>query len=181
MRYVSTRGRSPAIGFWDAVLAGLAPDGGLYIPESWPSFTTDEIAALGPDLVKVAKILKDMLPPPPPAGPSALLGLVLVASVATAGCTQEKQLALVEILALLDVLHHFCVDEFVFPAQLHPGDRCELLAFALQQLRGTNGDMRFKVFDMRNGSTLSPAIRRALRHASIGPYELEVVQHVSFY
>jgi len=45
MRYVSTRGRSPAIGFWDAVLAGLAPDGGLYIPESWPSFTPDEIAA----------------------------------------------------------------------------------------------------------------------------------------
>jgi threonine synthase len=34
MRYVSTRGQSPAIGFWDAVLAGLAPDGGLYIPAS---------------------------------------------------------------------------------------------------------------------------------------------------
>ena len=32
MRYVSTRGQSPAIGFWDAVLAGLAPDGGLYMP-----------------------------------------------------------------------------------------------------------------------------------------------------
>jgi threonine synthase len=45
MRYVSTRGQSPAIGFWDAVLAGLAPDGGLYIPESWPTFTAQEIAA----------------------------------------------------------------------------------------------------------------------------------------
>jgi threonine synthase len=45
MRYVSTRGQSPAIGFWDAVLAGLAPDGGLYIPETWPRFTADEIAA----------------------------------------------------------------------------------------------------------------------------------------
>ena len=45
MRYVSTRGQAPAIGFWDAVLAGLAPDGGLYIPESWPRFTADEIAA----------------------------------------------------------------------------------------------------------------------------------------
>jgi len=45
MRYVSTRGEAPAIGFWDAVLAGLAPDGGLYIPQEWPRFTTAEIAA----------------------------------------------------------------------------------------------------------------------------------------
>jgi threonine synthase len=45
MRYVSTRGEAPAIGFWDAVLAGLAPDGGLYIPQEWPRFTADEIAA----------------------------------------------------------------------------------------------------------------------------------------
>ena len=45
MRYVSTRGQAPAIGFWDAVLAGLAPDGGLYIPETWPTFTAVEIAA----------------------------------------------------------------------------------------------------------------------------------------
>jgi threonine synthase len=45
MRYVSTRGQAPAVGFVDAVLAGLAPDGGLYVPESWPAFTHDEIAA----------------------------------------------------------------------------------------------------------------------------------------
>jgi hypothetical protein len=45
MRYVSTRGESPSIGFLDAVLAGLAPDGGLYVPERWPTFTPEEIAA----------------------------------------------------------------------------------------------------------------------------------------
>jgi threonine synthase len=44
MRYISTRGRSPAVGFVDAVLAGLAPDGGLYIPEAWPTFTREQIA-----------------------------------------------------------------------------------------------------------------------------------------
>jgi threonine synthase len=44
-RYISTRGQSPAIGFLDAVLAGLAPDGGLYSPQVWPSFTPQEIAA----------------------------------------------------------------------------------------------------------------------------------------
>lgn len=44
MRYISTRGQAPAVGFVDAVLAGLAPDGGLYVPQTWPSFTADEIA-----------------------------------------------------------------------------------------------------------------------------------------
>jgi threonine synthase len=36
MRYISTRGAAPPVSFLDAVLAGLAPDGGLYVPESWP-------------------------------------------------------------------------------------------------------------------------------------------------
>lgn len=41
MRYVSTRGESPAVSFFDAVLAGLAPDGGLYVPETWPTELDD--------------------------------------------------------------------------------------------------------------------------------------------
>lgn len=45
MRYVSTRGQAPAVGFIDAVLSGLAPDGGLYVPEEWPSFSREEISA----------------------------------------------------------------------------------------------------------------------------------------
>ena len=45
MRYVSTRGQAPAVGFVDAVLGGLAPDGGLYVPEAWPTFSPAEIAA----------------------------------------------------------------------------------------------------------------------------------------
>ena len=36
MRYVSTRGRAPELGFCDALLAGLATDGGLYVPQAWP-------------------------------------------------------------------------------------------------------------------------------------------------
>jgi threonine synthase len=45
LKYVSTRGEAPALGFSDVLLAGLARDGGLYVPESWPSFTAAEIAA----------------------------------------------------------------------------------------------------------------------------------------
>ncbi len=44
MRYVSTRGQAPAVGFVDAVLGGLAPDGGLYVPEAWPQISPAEIA-----------------------------------------------------------------------------------------------------------------------------------------
>ena len=37
MRYVSTRGRAPELGFADVLLAGLAADGGLYVPAEWPA------------------------------------------------------------------------------------------------------------------------------------------------
>ena len=39
MRYVSTRGEAPPLGFIDVTLAGLARDGGLYVPETWPKLT----------------------------------------------------------------------------------------------------------------------------------------------
>ncbi len=46
MRYVSTRGNAPTLDFEGATLAGLASDGGLYLPETWPALTTGEIANL---------------------------------------------------------------------------------------------------------------------------------------
>ena len=46
MRYVSTRGEAPVLGFRDVVLTGLARDGGLYVPEAWPRLTPEEIADL---------------------------------------------------------------------------------------------------------------------------------------
>ncbi len=46
MKYVSTRGRAPVLPFDDVVLAGLACDGGLYLPLTWPKWTPEELAAL---------------------------------------------------------------------------------------------------------------------------------------
>ncbi len=55
MRYVSTRGRAPELGFEDVLLTGLARDGGLYVPAEWPRLTHDEIADLaGLPYVEVA-------------------------------------------------------------------------------------------------------------------------------
>ena len=46
MRYVSTRGEAPTLGFLDAMLAGLARDGGLYAPETVPNISPQAISAL---------------------------------------------------------------------------------------------------------------------------------------
>ncbi|RYY47931.1 MAG: threonine synthase [Sphingomonadales bacterium] len=61
MRYKSTRGTAPNLGFRDVTLAGLASDGGLYVPESWPSFTAEQIADLK-GLSYVETAVRVMLP-----------------------------------------------------------------------------------------------------------------------
>lgn len=45
MKYVSTRGQAPTLDFGDVLLAGLASDGGLYVPEKLPTFSQEEIAS----------------------------------------------------------------------------------------------------------------------------------------
>ena len=55
MRYVSTRGRAPVLDFEGVLLAGLASDGGLYVPERWPALGRDEAAGFrGRDYADVA-------------------------------------------------------------------------------------------------------------------------------
>jgi threonine synthase len=44
LQYVSTRGEAPTLGFIDVTLAGLARDGGLYMPQSWPRLSPETIA-----------------------------------------------------------------------------------------------------------------------------------------
>ena len=50
MRYISTRhgsqGNPAPLGFEDIMLAGLARDGGLYLPAEWPQFSMAEIAVM---------------------------------------------------------------------------------------------------------------------------------------
>ena len=46
MTYHSTRGQAPILGFDDVLLSGLARDGGLYLPQTWPRFESSEIKAM---------------------------------------------------------------------------------------------------------------------------------------
>ena len=69
MRYISTRGLAPVLDFPGALLAGLAEDGGLYVPEAWPRFSPADWRALRglpyPDLaVRVMRpFIGDSIPP----------------------------------------------------------------------------------------------------------------------
>ncbi len=46
MKYVSTRGQAPTLSFSEILLGGLAPDGGLYLPQSYPRFSAAELSVL---------------------------------------------------------------------------------------------------------------------------------------
>ncbi|MEO0062665.1 MAG: hypothetical protein RLZZ08_1225 [Pseudomonadota bacterium] len=61
MEYISTRGSAPALDFEGATLAGLASDGGLYVPREWPRFSQAEIAGMA-GLSYVELAVKVMMP-----------------------------------------------------------------------------------------------------------------------
>ena len=44
MNFISTRGKAPATSLGAAIAAGLAPDGGLYVPEALPAFSIGDFA-----------------------------------------------------------------------------------------------------------------------------------------
>lgn len=46
MKYISTRSGAPELGFEDVLLSGLASDGGLYVPKTWPQFSASDIQNL---------------------------------------------------------------------------------------------------------------------------------------
>lgn len=68
MKYISTRGQAPALNFEQVLLTGLAADGGLYVPESLPTFSREDIAAMAeldyPQLAQkiITPFLDDCIP-----------------------------------------------------------------------------------------------------------------------
>jgi threonine synthase len=58
LKFISTRGEAPALSFEGALMAALAPDGGLFMPEAWPRLAPGEIASLaGLDYADAAYLL----------------------------------------------------------------------------------------------------------------------------
>ncbi|MBM3805508.1 MAG: threonine synthase [Actinobacteria bacterium] len=57
MQYISTRGSAPKIGFQDVLLAGLARDGGLYVPEQWPKLRSGAQTATKQYAIRAAEVM----------------------------------------------------------------------------------------------------------------------------
>jgi len=82
LAYVSTRGDAPALGFADAMLAGLARDGGLYVPQNWPTLSHEAIADMaGRPYAEVAEAV--IAPFVGDAIPAAKLGEMIREAYAT--------------------------------------------------------------------------------------------------
>ena len=62
VRYRSTRGNSAGLSFEDVLLSGLAPDGGLYIPESWPQLSVEDLSGY-PDRMSYPELALQIIQP----------------------------------------------------------------------------------------------------------------------
>jgi threonine synthase len=102
--HVSTRGEAPAIGFTDALLTGLARDGGLYVPEAWPTLSGETIEGFaGRPYAAVAKtVLGPLMAEVPAADLSRMIDEAYAAFRHPAVCP-VKQLG--DNLFLLELFH----------------------------------------------------------------------------
>src|ERR1700724_3681010 len=98
--FVSSRGRAPAAGFSGAVLQGLAPDGGLYVPLTWPRLAPPDFEGEPSDLASVAARLLAPFVAGDPLAP-------MLSSVAAEAFTFPAPLVPVEARGRLSVLELF--------------------------------------------------------------------------
>ncbi|MFS8038739.1 threonine synthase [Xanthobacter sp. AM11] len=155
MRYVSTRGEAPVLSFSDALLAGLARDGGLYVPEAWPSLSADEIAALaGKPYAAVAKAV--IGPFVAGALPERVLDLMI--TDAYAGFRHPAVTPLVQIAP-----NRFVLELFHGPTLAFKDVAMQLLARLMDHVLAERG-ARATIVGATSGDTGSAAIE-AFRHS----------------
>ncbi|MFG1384072.1 threonine synthase [Xanthobacter versatilis] len=163
MRYVSTRGEAPVLSFSDALLAGLARDGGLYLPEAWPTLSRDEIAALaGKPYAAVAKavigpFVGDALPP---------RALDLMIDDAYAGFRHPAVAPLTQIGA-----NRFLLELFHGPTLAFKDVAMQLLARLMDHVLASRGS-RATIVGATSGDTGSAAIEAFRRSDAVDVFIL---------
>ncbi len=149
MRYVSTRGEAPELGFEDALLAGLARDGGLYVPKTWPRLKPDAIAAFaGQPFAEVAASVLE----PFAQGAMARSQLIALARDAYARFGHPAVAPLVQIdrnLWILELFHG--------PTLAFKDVAMQLLARLMDRVLGARGE-RVTVVGATSGDTGGAAI-----------------------
>ncbi|WP_181699294.1 threonine synthase [Chthonobacter albigriseus] len=151
MKYVSTRGTAPHLSFSDVVLAGLARDGGLYLPESWPSFSAKEIADLAG--LPYAEVAYRVIHPFVDGDiPDATLRAMIEASYSPAVFRHPAVTPLVQLGA-----NHFVLELFHGPTLAFKDVAMQLLARLMDHVLGTRGQ-KATIVGATSGDTGGAAI-----------------------
>jgi threonine synthase len=149
MEYISTRGSAPALDFAGATLAGLAADGGLYVPREWPSFSRDEIAAMAglpyPELA--ARIMAPFVAPSMSEERLRELCEVAYGRFAHAAVTPLKQLD----------EQHWLLELFHGPTLAFKDVALQLLGLLFEEFLA-RGDQNLTIVGATSGDTGSAAI-----------------------
>ena len=149
MEYVSTRGSAPALDFEGATLAGLASDGGLYVPREWPRFSEGEIAGMAglPYAQLAAKIMQPFVGDS--LTPQRLLELTTEAygRFAHTAVTPLKQLD----------QQHWLLELFHGPTLAFKDVALQLLGLLFEEFLGRGGDP-LTIVGATSGDTGSAAI-----------------------
>jgi threonine synthase len=170
MDYISTRGSAPALDFVGVTLAGLASDGGLYVPREWPRFTESEIAAMA-GLAYAALAQKVMQPfVGDSLTPERLLGLTTQAygRFAHKAVTPLKQLD----------QQHWLLELFHGPTLAFKDVALQLLGLLFEEFLGRGGDP-LTIVGATSGDTGSAAIDAVAGRAQVEIFMLHPKGRVS--
>ena len=170
MEYISTRGCAPARDFADATLAGLASDGGLYLPRAWPRFTPGEIAAMAglPYAELAARVMQPFVGDS--LTPARLLELTTQAygGFAHAAVTPLKQLD----------QQHWLLELFHGPTLAFKDVALQLLGLLFEEFLARGGDP-LTIVGATSGDTGSAAIDAVAGRARIDIFMIHPKGRVS--
>jgi threonine synthase len=170
MDYVSTRGGAPTLNFEGATLAGLASDGGLYVPQSWPKLDRDQIAGLaGKSYVETAVTVMA----PFVAGSLTQDDLRTLCTAAYASFAHDAVTPLVQ----LDHQHWF-LELFHGPTLAFKDVALQLLGQMFEKFLGAR-DTHLTIIGATSGDTGSAAIEAVAGRAKIDIFMLHPEGRVS--
>ncbi len=158
MRYVSTRGQAPEMDFAGVLLAGLAADGGLYMPQSWPRFSASELKSLRglpyPELA--AKIIA-----PFAAGSIEYPDLLAMCRRAYAGFSHKATVPLVQVDTNL-----YALELFHGPTLAFKDMALQLVGHLFEHVLAKRGE-KVRIVGATSGDTGSAAIEAVANRKNI--------------
>jgi threonine synthase len=170
MRYISTRGAAPILDFRGATLSGLANDGGLYLPETWPTLSHDAIAALA-GLTYAQTAVEVMLP---------FVGDTLTRAELTVLCESAyARFSHAAVTPLVQIDHdQWLLELFHGPTLAFKDVALQLLGLLFERFL-TGSDRHLTVIGATSGDTGSAAIDAVAGRVGVDIFMLHPVGRVS--